>query len=209
MGVREAYLAMARRQAAEGYAVLVVNHYYRSAPALQFNGGPSDFVAQGGFKKIEPWRLLLTADAVMRDASAAIGWLDSRRGVDTSRGIGTHGYCLGGAFVVWTAAAVPQRVRQVASFHGWALVKPEDPQSPHKLFGKTRASYLFAIGSNDDEKDPVEKNVLRGALAAAGRPAEVEVYPVPHGWMTPDADVYDAVQAERGWAHMSAMFAKL
>jgi dienelactone hydrolase len=32
---------------------------------------------------------------------------------------------------------------------------------------------------------------------------------VPHGWMTPDAEVYDAVQAERGWARMSAMFATL
>jgi carboxymethylenebutenolidase len=154
MGVRDAYQVMARRQAAQGYAVLVVNHYYRSAPAPQFNRGPADFVAQGGFDRIRPWLRLLTADAITRDAAAAIGWLDARPDVDTSRGIGTHGYCLGGAFVVWTAAAVPERVRQAASFHGWALVTPEDPQSPHKMFGRTRADYLFAIGRNDDEGAP-------------------------------------------------------
>lgn len=209
MGVRDAYQVMARRQAAQGYAVLIVNHFYRSAPAPQFNRGPADFVARGGFTTIGPWLRLLTADAIMRDATAAIAWLDARREVDTSRGIGTHGYCLGGAYVVWTAAAVPERVRQVASFHGWALVKPEDPQSPHRMFGRTRADFLFAIGKNDDENAPEEKEVLREAAAAAGRRAQVEVYPVPHGWMTPDAEVYDAVHAERGWARMSTMFATL
>jgi carboxymethylenebutenolidase len=209
VGVRDAYMVMARRRAAEGYAVLVLNQYYRAAPALQFNRGYADFLAQGGFSKIGPWLKELTADSIGRDAKAAISWLDGRREVDKRRGVGTDGYCLGGAHVVWTAAAVPERVRAVASLHGWALVKPDDPQSPHKLFGKTKARYLFAIGKNDDEKTPDEKNVLREAAAAAGRLAEVEVYPATHGWMVPDSAVYDAVQAERGWARMSALFATL
>jgi carboxymethylenebutenolidase len=51
--------------------------------------------------------------------------------------------------------------------------------------------------------------VLRTAAAAAGRPAEVEVYPAAHGWMLPDSEVYDAVQAERAWKRMSALFATL
>lgn len=209
LSVRDAFQMKARRQAAQGYAVLVINQYYRAAPALQFNKGHKDFLAQGGFDKIGPWIKALNADAIERDAKAAIGWLDRRREVDTRRGVGTHGYCLGGPFTVWTAAAVPDRVRAAASFHGWGLVKPDDPQSPHKLFGKTRARYLFAIGRNDDEKAPDEKNMLREAAAAAGRPAEVEVYPAAHGWMHPDSPVYDPVQAERGWARMSALFATL
>jgi len=209
LSVRDAFQMKARRQAAQGYAVLVINQYYRSAPALQFNNGYKEFLAQGGFGKIGPWIKELTADAITRDAKAAISWLDGRREVDTRRGIGTHGYCLGGPFTVWTAAAVPRRVRAAASFHGWGLVKPEDPQSPHKLLGQTRARYLFAIGRNDDEKAPEEKIILREAAAAAGRPAEVEVYLADHGWMHPDNAVYNAVQAERGWARMSALFATL
>jgi carboxymethylenebutenolidase len=208
MGAREAYLLMARRMAGQGYAVLVLNHYYRSAPAPQFRTG-AEFVAQGGFQKIGPWLKLLTADAIMRDAKAAVGWLDQRREVDRSRGVGTHGYCLGGAHVVWTAAAVPERVRAVASLHGWALVKSDDAKSPHKLFGQTKARYLFAIGQNDDQKTPEEKTVLRTAAAAAGRPAEVEFHPAAHGWMLPDSEVYDAIQAERAWKRMSALFATL
>jgi carboxymethylenebutenolidase len=51
--------------------------------------------------------------------------------------------------------------------------------------------------------------VLREAAAAAKRPAEVEVYPATHGWMLPDSAVYDAAQAERGWARMTALFAAL
>jgi carboxymethylenebutenolidase len=204
-GVREAYLLMARRRAAEGYAVFVANNYYRHAPPLQFNRGSPDF-AQGGREKVRPWVNALTPDAITRDAQAVIAWLDRQPSVDVARGIGTDGYCLGGAHVVWTAAAVPERVRAVASLHGWGLVRPEQAESPHKLFGKTRASYLFAIGKNDDEKAPGEKNVLREAAAAAGRPAEIEVYPALHGWMPPDSEVYDAAQAERAWARMSAMF---
>lgn len=208
LGVRDAFQMMARRLARQGYAVLVINAYYRAAPAPQFNRGWKDFLDQGGFKKIEPWRLALTADTIGSDASAAIRWLDRRREVDTRRGVGAHGYCLGGPFTVWTAAAEPGRVRAAASFHGWRLVTDE-PQSPHKLLSVTRARYLFAIGRNDDAEAPEEKIVLREAAAAAGRPAEVEVYPATHGWTLPDSTAYDAPEAERAWARMSALFAAL
>jgi carboxymethylenebutenolidase len=209
LGVREAFQLMARRLAGQGYAVLVVNHYYRAAPAPQFDRGFADFLAQGGFDKIKPWREALTADSIGRDAAAAIGWLDRRREVDSARGVGTHGYCLGGPFTVWTAAAVPGRVRAAASLHGWRLVVPDDPQSPHRMFDRTQARYLFAIGQNDDAGSPEEKTILREAAAAAGRPAEVEVYPAAHGWMLIDSKAYDAPAAERAWARMSALFATL
>jgi carboxymethylenebutenolidase len=208
LGVREAYQAMARRQAAEGHAVLIINHYYRAAPAPQFDRGYADFLAQGGFDKIKPWREALTAESIARDAEAAIAWLDRRSEVDRKRGVGTHGYCLGGPFTVWTAAAVPRRVRAAASFHGWRLVT-DDAQSPHRMLGGTKARYLFAIGQNDDAETPEEKNILREAAAAAGRPAEVEVYPATHGWMVPDGRAFDVAQAERGWARMRALFARL
>jgi carboxymethylenebutenolidase len=208
LGVRDAFQVMARRLAGQGYAVLVVNHYYRAAPAPQFNRGFADFLAQGGFDKIKPWREALTADSIGRDARAAIGWLDRRPEVDTDRGVGTDGYCLGGPITVWTAAAMPGRVRAAASLHGWRLVTDE-PQSPHRMLGKTKARYLFAIGRNDDEETPEEKDVLRRAAAAAGRPAEVEVYPATHGWMLIDSKAYDAAAAERAWSRMSALFATL
>ena len=165
-GLREAFEVMARRLAAQGYAVLVVNPYYRNAVSPQFRDF-ADFQSQGGFQKVGPWRSALKADVIQRDARAVINWLDARPEVDTSRGIGTHGYCMGGPYTVWTAAAVPGRVRAAASLHGGGLVKADDPKSPHNLFDETQARYLFAIAQDDDEKDPKVKTALREAAAAA------------------------------------------
>lgn len=207
-GLREAFEVMARRLAGQGYAVLVVNPYYRAAPAPQFSDF-SSFRAEGGFEKVGPWRAALTPDAIGRDATAAVRWLDGRAGVDTSRGIGTHGYCMGGPFTVWTAAAVPGRVRAAASLHGGGLVKPDDPHSPHKLLDNTKARYLFAIAQDDDAEAPGIKAALRGAAAAAQRPAEVEVYAANHGWTVIDSPAYDPAAAERAWQRMSALFGTL
>lgn len=207
-GLRDAFEVMARRLAGQGYAVLVVNPYYRAVPAPQF-ADFAGFRAQGGFDKVGPWRAALTADAIGRDARAAIGWLDARPEADKDRGVGTHGYCMGGPFTVWTAAAVPARVRAAASLHGGGLVKPDDPQSPHKLLDETQARYLFAIAQDDDAETPQVKTALREAAAAAGRPAEVEVYPADHGWTVIDSPAYDAAAAERAWGRMSALFATL
>ncbi|MBR0551029.1 dienelactone hydrolase family protein [Stakelama marina] len=207
-GLREAFKVMARRLAGQGYAVLVANHYYRSGKAPLFKDFP-DFQANDGFAKAGEMRKKMGPDAIMRDASAAIAWLDARDEVDTSRGVGTNGYCMGGPFTVFTAAAVPGRVRAAASLHGAGLVKDDDPQSPHKLLDRTKAGYLFAIAQNDDEKDPKAKTELRAATKAAGRPAEIEVYPANHGWTVIDSPSYDQVAAERAWTRMSALFETL
>lgn len=207
-GLRDAFEVMARRLAAQGYAVLVANPYYRAAPAPQFSDFAA-FRAQDGFQKVAPWRAALTAAAIQRDAKALVAWLDGRQEVDKDRGVGTHGYCMGGPFAVWTAAAVPQRVRAAASLHGGGLVRPDGPESPHKLLDETRARYLFAISQDDDAEAPEVKTALREAAAAAGRPAEVEVYAADHGWTVIDSPAYDADAAERAWARMSAMFSTL
>ncbi|TFI56413.1 dienelactone hydrolase family protein [Sphingomonas parva] len=206
-GLRDAFEVMARRLAGQGYSVLVLNPYYRAAPAPQFPDF-ARFRAQGGFDRVGPWRAALTAEAVQRDAKAAIAWLDGQEAVDTTRGVGTHGYCMGGPFTVWTAAAVPARVRAAASLHGGGLVT-DDAMSPHRLLGRTQARYLFAIGQDDDSKAPAVKTTLREAAAQAGRPAEVEVYRANHGWTVIDGSAYDAAEAERAWARMSALFATL
>lgn len=204
-GLREAFRLMARRLAGQGHAVLVVNPYYRSEPAPQF-ADFADFRDRQGFRAVGPWREALTPDAVMRDAAAAIGWLDAQTGVDTARGVGTRGYCMGGPFTVFAAAAVPDRVRAAASLHGGRLVREDDPQSPHRLLAETQAEYLFAIAENDDAEDPAVKTALRRAADDAGRPAEIEVYPADHGWTVPDSPAYAREPAERAWARMSALF---
>lgn len=206
-GLREAFRVMARSLAAQGHAVLVVNPYYRSAPAPVMESF-AEYRAPGGPEKVAPMREALTPEAVVRDAEALVAFLDGREEVDKTRGIGSSGYCMGGPFTVRAAAAVPGRVRAAASFHGGGLVT-DAPDSPHRQFGQTQASFLVAIARNDDARTSGEKAVLRKAADAAGRPAEIEVYDADHGWCVPDSPAYDPGEADRAWQRQLALFAEL
>ncbi len=204
--LRDAFKMMARRTAAEGYAVLVVNPYYRDTKAPQF----ADFAEfrTGGWDKVGPWRARLTAEPIMSDAKALVGWLDAQRSVDTARGIGTEGYCMGGPFTVWTAAAVPARIGAAASFHGGGLVG-DSPTSPINLLGTSQARHLIAIAKNDDAKAPDEKDKLKAAAEASGTPAQIEVYAGDHGWTVLDSPAYAKEAAEKAYADKIALYSKL
>jgi len=81
--------------------------------------------------------------------------------------------------------------------------------SPDKLMAATKAAFLFAVARNDDATRPGDKDALKAAAAAAGRPAEVEVYAADHGWCTLDAPSYNKAEADRAWSRMLALFAGL
>ena len=201
-GLRDAKRQMAKRLAESGYSVLVVNQYYRSQRA--------PIVSSTNFQEVapivRPLMGTLNADTHVRDARAFISFLDSQSSVDTSRGVGTMGYCMGGPITMRTAAAVPDRVKAGASFHGGGLVT-DQPDSPHLLVPQMQAQYLFAIAENDDENEPEAKNVLREVFDKAGLAAEIEVYEdALHGWCPPDTQVYHEAQAERAWSRLLALF---
>lgn len=206
-GLREVKKIMARALAAQGYAVLVVNPYYRAAPAPVFHS-ISEVFAEGGMDKVKPMRAALTPEAIARDAAAYVTFLDRDGAVDRKRKLGTYGFCMGGPFTVRTAAAAPEWVGAAASFHGAGLVGPE-ADSPVNLIARTRASFLFAIARNDDAKAPGDKDALRKAADAAHRPAEIEVYPADHGWCVPDAPAWDPDAADKAFKRMLALFAAL
>jgi len=203
-GIRDAKKVMARRLAAAGYSVLVPNPYYRSAPAPQF-ADFEDWRSNGGVAKVQPWMGQNTPANIAETTKAVVGWLDSQGSVDTAKGIGVQGYCMGGPFAVWTAAAVPERVKAAASFHGAGLVGDADT-APAKLLGQTQASYLFAIAQNDDKSAPGDKDALKAAAEAAGRPAEIKVYRADHGWTVADSPVYDYEADDASWARLLNLY---
>ncbi|MCG8442442.1 MAG: dienelactone hydrolase family protein [Caulobacterales bacterium] len=205
LGLRPAFRAMGRRLAESGYAVLVVNPYYRQAVAPVVGEGAS--VRDEAVRAhVMPMRRALTAETNMTDARAFVAFLDQQAAVDAGRAIGTAGYCMGGPIVMRTAAAAPDRVGAGASFHGGGLATDQE-DSPHRLIPQMRASFLIAIAENDDEREPEVKTVLRESFDAAGLSAEIEVYEgALHGWCPPDMPVYNEAQAERAWARMLALF---
>lgn len=203
--IRESKRMIARKLASAGYAVLVVNPYYRDVAGEQF-ADFAGFIAGGGFQKVGPWRKKLDAAAIMRDASAIVAWLDWQDGVDKAKGIGTQGYCMGGPFTVWSAAAVPDRVKAAASFHGGGLVRPDNPMSPHALLGKVDASLLIAVAQDDDAEAPADKVTFADAAKAADVKATVAVYAGDHGWMVSDSPAFNAEAAAKGEAEMLALY---
>jgi carboxymethylenebutenolidase len=65
----------------------------------------------------------------------------------------------------------------------------------------------FAIASDDDKREPLAKDKLRDAFAAAKVQAEIEVYPdALHGWCVPDAKNPNKLDAERAWAKLVALY---
>jgi carboxymethylenebutenolidase len=135
-----------------------------------------------------------------------VAFLDSQAAVDTRRKLGTTGYCMGGPFVLRTAAAFPERVGAGGTFHGGGLVT-DKPDSPHLLINKMKGQYLIAIAENDDKREPQAKDVLRDAFAQAKLPAQVEVFAgTMHGWCPPDSAVYNHDQAEKAWNTQLALF---
>ncbi|MGO9239417.1 MAG: dienelactone hydrolase family protein [Bryobacteraceae bacterium] len=202
-GLRPAFRQMGKRLAESGYAVLVVNPFYRVKKAPTAEAGAATPIPQ-----LIPLARALTEATQITDAKAFIGWLDSQECVARNRKIGTQGYCMGGPIAFRTAAAVPDRVGAVASFHGGGLVT-DAPNSPHLQAAKSKAQFLIAIAENDDARSPNDKAILKETFAKANLAAEIEVYAgAAHGWCPPDSHVYNEPQAEKAWSRLLALYGK-
>jgi carboxymethylenebutenolidase len=197
-GLRPTFKEMATRLAESGYAVLVINPFYRTkrAPTAPEHPDFNDAATRSALMSLAG---TLNASTAVADAKAFVAFLDSQTAVDTKRKLGTTGYCMGGPFVLRTAAAFPNRVGAGATFHGGGLVT-DKTDSPHLLIPTMKAHALIAIAESDDKQQPDAKEVLRASFSKAGLPAEVEVYAgTMHGWCPRDSRVYDPSQAEKAW----------
>jgi carboxymethylenebutenolidase len=202
-GLRPAFRQMAKRLAESGYAVLVVNPFYRVKKAPTADTGSATPIQQ-----LIPLAQSLNEQTQMTDAKAFIAWLDAQPSVAKNRKVGTQGYCMGGPIAFRTAAAVPDRVGAVASFHGGGLVT-DKPNSPHLQAAKSNAQFLIAIAANDDARSPNDKVVLKEIFAKANLVAEIEVYAdAAHGWCPPDSKVYNEQQAEKAWSRLLVLYGK-
>jgi carboxymethylenebutenolidase len=204
-GLRPAFKQMATRLAESGYAVLVINPFYRTKKAPTAPENP-DFNDPATRQALMTLAGTLSPATATTDATAFVAYLDSQAAVDKKRKMGTTGYCMGGPFVFRTAASYPNRIGAGATFHGGGLVS-DKPDSPHLLIPEMKAHFLIAIAENDDQRQPDAKDVLRDSFAKAKLPAELEVYVgTQHGWCPTDSHVYNHDAAEKAWSRMLVLF---
>ncbi len=204
--VREAHRQMARRLAEEGYAVLLVNPFYRTSrpPVWDFPR------KMGEPRTMERFAQLvgpLTAAAQQRDVAAYVDHLLAQSAVRQGP-VGAVGYCFCGAVALRTAAARPGQVAAAASFHGGGLYKANDRDSPHRVLPQVKARLYFGHAEGDSSMNAEQIARFEEALAAWGGAYESETYAgASHGWTVPDNPVFHPTQAEHAFTKLTELFA--
>ena len=205
LALRPSFEAMASRLAESGYAVLCINPYYRDAKAPVVETGES-FRDESTQAKVLPMYRNLSPETHARDARAFVDWLDQQGSVDTTRAMGTMGYCMGGPMVMRAAATRADRIGAACAYHPVSLAT-DAQDSPHLLIPEIKASTFIALAENDDERNPDDKHVLKAAFEAQALTAHVQVFDgALHGWCVLDSRVYNEAPAERAWAQTLALF---
>ena len=205
LALRPSFEAMASRLAESGYAVLCINPYYRDAKAPVVETGES-FRDESTQAKVLPMYRNLSPETHVRDARAFVDWLDQQASVDTTRAMGTMGYCRGGPMVMRAAATRADRIGAACAYHPVSLAT-DAQDSPHLLIPEIKASTFIALAENDDERNPDDKHVLSAAFKANDVTANIEVFDgALHGWCVLDSRVYNEAPAERAWAQTLALF---
>lgn len=202
-GVRPVFVAIARRLAAGGHAVLLPNLFHRVGRAPV---APPDMSLQDeqGRALAAELRASVTRQGMQVDFSAHLRALREYAEVDADR-VGVVGYCMGGAISLWLAADFPHAVVAAASIHGGRLVV-DGPESPHLLADKISARLYFGHAENDATIPEESIRVLERTLATAGCKFASEIYAsARHGFAVADSAAYDAAASQRHWSALSAL----
>jgi carboxymethylenebutenolidase len=202
-GVRETFAEMADRLAELGYSVLLPDVYYRT-PYAPFDV-TTVFSDPAERSRLGEIASSVTAERTVRDAGAFLEFLGSRPEV-SGDAVGTTGYCMGGRISLLAAANHPDRISAAASFHGGNLAPADDPDSPHLLADRIRATVHVAAAQNDNVFPPEQYERLEQALVGAGVRHTMDTYPAAHGFAVPDNTTYDEAAAARHWRELAVLY---
>jgi carboxymethylenebutenolidase len=196
-GVHEHIRDVCRRLAKRGYLAV--------APELYARQGDVSRLADIG--QIMPIVAKVPDAQVMGDLDAAAAWARSTGHADPAR-LGVTGFCWGGR-IVWLYAAHNPALKAGVAWYG-RLVGQTDPLHPHNpadLAAQVKAPVLGLYGGQDGGIPQDSVAAMRAALKAAGRHAEIVVYPdAGHGFHADYRPSYNARDAADGDRRMYAWF---
>jgi carboxymethylenebutenolidase len=202
-GLRPQIERMADRIAAQGFAVLAPNVFYRAgrAPVVPLDGLGDPEQRASVFGRVMPLIRELTPERIVRDGG---GYLDLLEQV--GRGpVAITGYCMGGRVGWRIAAAHRERVAALGGFHVGGLVTDGD-DSPHRSAGNLAAEVYLGHADNDRSMTPEQIAEVEHSLDAAGVRYRSELYRgAAHGYTMADTPAYDEAAAERHYTELFAL----
>jgi len=144
---------------------------------------------------------------VMADLDATVAWAEKSGKGNTSK-LGITGFCWGGR-IVWLYAAHNPKLKAGVAWYGRLVGQASElsPRHPVDVASDLKAPVLGLYGGQDQgiPLDTVEK--MRAAVKAAGKTAEIVVYPdAPHGFHADYRPSYRADAAQDGWVRLQAWF---
>ena len=200
-GLRPRIEEMADRIAAEGYAVLAPNVFYRAGrtPVLAMPDMADAEARRAFFGEARKLMAELTPERLAADGA---GYLDALA-AGSGGAAGVTGYCMGARMGLRMAAGNPDRVAALAGFHAGGLVT-DDAASPHRAVGDLRAEVYMGHADDDGSNTPEQIAAFDAALAAAGLAFRTEVYAgAAHGYSMADTPAWNEAACER---HFAALF---
>lgn len=198
-GVHEYIRDICRRLAKRGYVAVAPELYVRQ-------GDPSTIADIPTLLKT----IVATVpdEQVLADLDAAAAWAAKSAGGDPAR-LGITGFCWGGR-VAWLYAAHNPALKAAVAWYGRLSgeATANTPRHPLDVVAELAAPVLGLYGGADQGIPPDSVARMRTALAAAGKTAEIVVYPgAPHAFHADYRPSYREQPARDGWARMLAWFA--
>jgi carboxymethylenebutenolidase len=196
-GVNDYIRDVCRRLAKLGYLAIAPELYARQADVSQLTD------IQEIITKVVP----RVPDAqVMSDLDAAADYAVADKG-DVARA-GITGFCWGGR-IVWLYAAHNPKLRGAVAWYG-RLVGNADalhPRYPVDVAGELHCPVLGLYGGKDESIPQESVARMRAAAAAAGKAAEIAVYPeAGHAFHADYRPSYYKNAAEDGWKRLTQFF---
>jgi len=181
-----------RKFAANGYAALMPNLYYRDAPGASPDDAAATARAKGG----------VPDERLVGDVGGAADYL---RGLDGANGkVGVIGYCSGGRQSFLAACSRP--LDAAVDCYGAFIVNPPPEGMPLKatsLVGLARdlsCPLLGLFGADDQYPTPDETAALSKVLDEAGKPHEFHTYEgAGHAFFSVNRPAYRPEAANDGW----------
>jgi carboxymethylenebutenolidase len=189
-GVSGHIQGIARKLAAEGFAVIAPELFHRSAPP--------GWVAPYGqdFSLIMPHFQALTPEGLGADARASYDWLTAR---GISR-VGAIGFCLGGRVAFLANAELP--LGAAVSYYGGSL------DQIAFMAPRLNGPHLFLWGGLDKHITPHVRSAVLEAVEAAGKPhASIVFSYADHAFNNDERPNYNPDASREGWA-LSMAFLK-